>query len=240
MKKIFNYSLFFILLSFVFINSVNAECSYQERKQLLNEAKAVDISVSPKGEKKQTTIISDLTEEEEVVEYDAYSFEFNIVNLTSNLFIKYYNDLDGVEYYITHDDINNGVYTFINNNESTLENYYFEFRSQNNNCPGQLMYTKKVIKPIFNNFSIYSVCSEETLKNEEYCQKFTTKKFNITESQFLEWANKKQSLLIQEEQENDSNILDVIFDKWYVIALIVLLLLIVIIVLFIRKRRSEL
>ena len=71
MKNIFNYALFVILLSFIFVINVNAECSYQERKKLLNEAKAVDISVEP--------ILNENNE---------YDFKFNIVNVTENFFIK--------------------------------------------------------------------------------------------------------------------------------------------------------
>lgn len=240
MKKVFNYGIFILLLSFIFVINVNAECSYQERKQLLNEAKAVDISVNPKIVKKQTTIISDLTEEEETIEYDTYSFDFNIVNLTDNLFVKYYNDIDGVEMYLTFSDLNDGLYTFTDNNETTLVNYYFEFRSQNDNCPGQLMYTKKVVKPIFNNFSIYSVCEEDELNETEYCQKFTTKDFGITENEFLEWANKEKTSTSHVEKDNESNILEIIVDKWYIGLIVFFILVIIGIVLYIKKRRSEL
>ena len=42
MNKVINYGLFLIFLSFIFVINVNAECSYQERKELLNEAKNVE------------------------------------------------------------------------------------------------------------------------------------------------------------------------------------------------------
>ena len=78
MNKVIN-SLLFVFIFFFMIVNVNAECSYQERKSLLNDAKGVDITVSPK---EQLLIGDNLVDNIGQTDYDAiiYSFDFTITN----------------------------------------------------------------------------------------------------------------------------------------------------------------
>ena len=155
MRKIFNYSLFFILLSFLFINSVNAECSYQERKQLLNEAKAVDISVEP--------ILNDNNE---------YDFKFNVINITEDFFIKYYNTNNGEENVINYELSNGGIFSFVDTDTYSVYNYKFEFYSTNNNCYADKISSRSITKPMYNMYSENVNCTYDNNKNFKYCAKF--------------------------------------------------------------------
>lgn len=241
MKRTFYYSFFMFILSFIFIINVNAECSYQERKTLLNDAKSVNISVSANSEEVEEKGSSPLSDEEETYITTKYSFTFNVVNLTDNLFIKYYNDYDDVENYIMLSDFSNGVYSFKDDNEDSFKTYYFEFRSNNDNCPGQLMYTKKVVKPKYNYLSSFNECSNEKMQNNKYCQKFITKDLEITEEEFLKVASE----IIYEnnndvEDNGDNVVINIIQSYWYILVIILILIISVVIFIVLKKKKEKL
>ncbi len=221
MRKIFNYSLFFILLSFIFINSVNAECSYQERKQLLNEAKAVDISVEP--------ILNDNKE---------YDFKFNVINITENFFIKYYNTNNGEENVINYELSNGGIFSFVDTDTYSVYDYKFEFYSTNNNCYADKISSRSITKPMYNIYSDNVNCTYDENKNFKYCSKFLTKDENLSLDEFyekmLDYSEEKQTYDV-DENDNES------FIKSYLIYIIifVIFLITIIILLIIRKKRSE-
>lgn len=222
MKKIFNYSLFFILLSFVFINCVNAECSYQERKQLLNEAKAVDISVEP--------ILNENNE---------YDFKFTVVNITKDFFIKYYNTNNGEENIINYELANNGVFSFVDKDSYSVYDYKFEFYSTSNNCYADKINFKSITKPMYNMYSENVNCTYEENKGFKYCAKFLTKDDNLSIEEFyeklLDYNSKKQT-------QNNDDIEESFFEKYIVYIFISFgtLIFSIIVVVLIKKRREKL
>ena len=121
MKKIFNCLLFSYLFTFINLINVNAECSYEERKNMLNISKGVDISVEPVEVKKED---------------GSFDFKFTITGLTKDIFIKYYNTNNGIENYISYDMLNDGLYSFVDENSLSVYNYYFVFYSNNDSCLG--------------------------------------------------------------------------------------------------------
>lgn len=222
MKKIFNYSLFFILLSFVFINCVNAECSYQERKQLLNEAKSVDISVEP------------------IFNEDAtYSFKFSVVGMTENIFFKYYNLNNAEETFVHYADLSGGIYNFIDNNTFMIYNYNFVFYSSNPNCVGYELYTTKVKKPMYNIYSENEVCGYDSLKDYEYCKKFLEKDYHLTNEKFIEYTANK--LYETNNTSTDNNIEEPFIKKYYVYYIILIIVLLITgISIYSKKKKSKL
>ena len=148
MKKVFNYGIFMLLLSFIFVINVNAECSYQERKQLLNDVKNVTVAYEP--------VLN---------EDDTYSFRFSVVGMTENIFFKYYNLNNGIETFVHYADLNDGIYKFVDNNSFMIYNYNFVFYSANPNCVGYELYTTKVKKPMYNIYSENEVCDYDSLKD---------------------------------------------------------------------------
>ena len=239
MKNIFNYALFVILLLFIFVINVNAECSYQERKELLNEAKAVDIGINIKEIEKIETGINTYGEEVSIPSIN-YEFTFLISNLSDNLFIKYYNNLNYEENYISKEEMQDGIFTFVDTNYTSLYTYYFEIYSSNENCLGDKMYTKKITKPIYNGYSKYSICSEEELKDYKYCKKFVNEKIQIDESKFIELANKELNSFEIEESDSKFSFIDFIKNYYIYIVLFIVVSITASIIFFIRKKKSEL
>lgn len=241
MKKVINYICFFIIFLFIFIINSNAECSYQERKDLLNAAKNVDIYYDIENEVITETGVNTYGEEV-TLSKQIYSFKFNIVGLTENLFIKYYNLNDGVERYINYNDLDSeSKYSFKDENSDFIYTYNFEIYSANNNCVGQKMYTKKVIKPMFNGFSQYSICQKDGMENFLYCKNFITKEINISEDEFIEKANNFLKQNTEEEKVSDNVNFFNFLKNYYIYIIIVFVVIISLVsIIIVRKRRSRL
>lgn len=234
-----------ILLVSIFLFKINvyAECSYKERKELLNEAKQVDIAYEIETKQEKITDIKTDFESGSTVILESYNFKFSVINLSSNLFIRYYNLFDNYEEYLDTEDFKDGIYSFNDSNYSDIYKYYFEFYSKNSNCSGELVYTKKIIKPKFNTFTKYPICSEKGMENYKYCKKFITKDFNITDSEFSEKAYmyKKSLTTNSTPPEKKENKFLTYIKKYYYIPLIIILIIIVLIFIkIIKKKRSEL
>lgn len=240
MKKVYNYGIFILLLSFIFVKNVKAECSYQERKQLLNEAKSVDIGYDIITETKEEIGVNPDSGEEMVSTMEEYIIKFSVTNLSDNLYIRYYNLFDNEEHYITKDDLVNGIYYFEDDDYLNLYTYNFEFRSNNNNCIGDVFSTKKVVKPVYNSFEMFSICDYEEMKDYKYCQKFITKYFDINENEFITGATEYyDSLTKDKDSGSDIDIIQVIKNNWYYGVAIVVVAVVISVILLIRKKRSE-
>ncbi len=236
--------IFVLFLSiFLFKYNVYAECSYKERKELLNSAKNVDIAYEIETKKNESTGISPDDPDEEIkTTFEEYNFKFTIVNLSNDIFIKYYNLFDNTENYVNYDDLNTGIYTFNDSNYLDIYKYYFEFYSRNTNCDGELMYTKKIIKPKYNLFSMYDICNKKEMEDYKYCKKFITKEFYISESEFIKLANTYLSENTSQKDQKDDNKYLVFLKKYWFYFIIVIMIFILgsLSIIKIKKKRSEL
>lgn len=241
MKKTTYKIMFTLLFTFVFILNVNAECSYKERKSLLDEAKKVDIGYEIITNERTVEGVNPDSGEDMSVKVEDYEYKFYITNLTDNIYIRYYNLFDNEEKYIMSNELSDGIYHFSDNNYLDLYKYIFEIRSNNNNCLGDVMYTKKITKPVYNIFSSFSICSKDGMEDYKYCSKFITKQFNISESEFIKFANEYyDSLQNKEDNQENNEVIEVIKKYWYIIVVVVVAILSIVIVIIVRKKRSEL
>lgn len=239
MKRVFNYLLVIILFSFIFIMNANAECSYQERRDLLNDAKNIDISFDINEEEKVETGVNTYGEQVNITS-KIYNIKINVSGLTDNVFIKYYNYFDNEEKYIHYSDTKNGVFIFEDDNYTDLYTYYFEMFSSKSGCLGNKLYTKKVVKPIYNGYSNYNICKNEGMDTFKYCQKFVTEDFNIIESEFIELANEYLNNMDVEEIEKDFNFVDILKNYYIYFLVVIVLIVTIIIVIIIKNKRSRL
>ncbi len=216
--------IFVLFLSiFLFKYNVYAECSYKERKELLNSAKNIDIAYE---------IIKN--------ENDTYSFKFNVVGITDNIFVSYQNDNNGIVNYIDNSDVNDGIYSFVDDNYTLIYNYKFTMYSQNENCSGTELYSTKIKKPMYNIFSKNINCTFKNNSKFEYCKKFLDKDLKITTQKFNEELMKYNTKTNEKEDseiEQNNSILKII-----IIALIIVTIIIFIIFLinFVKRKKSEL
>ena len=240
MNKIIKYITITILLTFIFIYNVQAECSYQERKDLLNAAKNVDVSFNIESEEVDFKSINPNTDKEEIIKKTKYYFNLNVVNLKSDTFIKLTNDYNSDEVIIKSEDLKDGIYTQRIDNISDIITYYYTFYSLNDNCYAEKITRKQVKKPKENPLYYYSICSDNLVKDSEYCQHFIHKEFNMTNDDIVTKLNKT----IQDNneiQDNDGfDFISFIKNYWYCLLIIIILLLLGIIFYIIKKKRSEL
>ena len=242
MNKIFRYVLF-IIISFICINNVNAECSYKERKELLNAAKNLEIGYDIDTRIEQREAIDPYTDEVIFYNQEIYSLKFYITNFNNNIFIKYYNGFETEQtYYVTIEDLKDGVYNFVDSNVTDIYKYYFEIYSLNENCAGDLITTRKVIKPIFNMYSDFSICNKKEMQGYKNCNKFITKEVGLNESEFLTAANSYYENHKSNDIEDENNtVFNFIKKNWIMLSLsLCLIIIIIIIVIRIKKKKGEL
>lgn len=239
MKKIFIcfYSLFIIY--FMNILNCNAECSYQERKDLLNSAKNVEIFYEINEKKSIDTGKNSFGEEVSFDKID-YIFNFKVTNLSSNLFISYV-DSDYNEKFINFEDLKDNIYSFEDNNFIKLFTYEFKFHSLNENCLGETILTKKVVKPYYNGFSDYEICKDERLENFIYCKTFLTSSHSYNENEFIQKAKEYiKSVEVQDEQSTKFNFIDFILNYYLYFLFSFVFIGGIIAIVLIRKKRSKL
>ena len=153
-----------IVLLLLLVASVNVNantCSYKEQTILNNDFSNLKITYE---------VLSDN--------------EINILiyNISENLYITFVNHDTNLEESIYYSDTTNGRYSFIRNTNE-IEEYQFKVRANMSNCYGNILTTKKIIKPKYNNYSNLEICKNEKLSNHSYCQKFITKEIKISEEE---------------------------------------------------------
>lgn len=222
MKNIFSYALFVILLSFILVINVNAECSYQERKELLNEAKAVEAYFEPDLENNK--------------------FNFYLYNLTDNIYVKLENLKTNQSIEIHNYDLEDNYYIYVEDNISEKVTYRLSIYSNKVECYANKLTSKNIYKGIINKFYSENVCkgAEEYI----YCQPFLENEITISDSEVIDKINEyKESLKIVEKQEVvESNFLfDFIKNYWkYILVFVITSIVISVGVLTVKKRKGEL
>jgi len=237
MKKKFKYFYILIIVSFINLLNCNAECSYQERKDLLNDAKNVNIYYEIEETKTIETGVNSFGEEVSIPDIN-YIFNFSVVGLTDKMFISY-KDRESNEKYITYDMLNNGIYTFKDDNFKDIYSYEFIFHSNNENCIGRKITTRKITKPRYNGYNAFSICHHENMENYKYCQKFITNDFNITEGEFFDKANEYLNTF-KVEENNKFNLKEFFYDYYIYIVCGFIIIIGSVSYIVIRKKRSRL
>ena len=154
--KYMKYALL-IIVSFILSNiTVEAGCTYKEKAILNNDFSNVKIT-------------------NEVVNED----EINVLvyNITENIYLSYINPQTNEEVDISYYDTDDGKYILSRNAES-IEEYNFQIRSNFSSCYGNILTTKKIIKPKYNKFYTLEICQEKGLENHSYCQEYITQEIN--------------------------------------------------------------
>lgn len=233
MRKITNYVIVF-LLTFIVINfNVYAECSYQERKDLLNASKNVDIFYEIDTRQEEVYVDS--------VGMELRDIEFlsiKVTNVTDNFFIKATSEYDNSEIFISKNKLVDGIFTIDQDFVGNIYKYNFEFYSNNNNCLGNSITKRSLTIPIYNVVSSHQICNNDYVSDSKYCKKYITEEFDKTTFEIVEELEKKvEEKESIDAQTDDKNILTKILICIGILGGIGLILFII---LYIRKRRSSL
>ena len=243
MKKFTKYILFIMLTSFLFIFNVHAECSYQERKELLNDSKSVEAYFDLERRIISAEKINPNTDLYETIEEEQYYFNLNIANLSDNLFIKVTNNYNEEQLIVNANNINNNLYTYEISNLTDIITYYLTFYTTKENCYAEKINTIELKKPKENPLYYFSVCNNEKLENNKYCDHFITKDFNMNIYDIVDKLNN-----IIDEQNVDSKsdinffnkIINIFKKYWYLFLVVFVIIILIIFLLIYRKRKNEL
>lgn len=232
-KKIFKL-LFVCFTLMMFVKNVNAECSYEEKKNLLKEAKNIKIDV----------VVENKTIEQEVLEYDGTLsvqekeidvINFYVSNLSDNLFIKYYNLMNSEEKYIMPSNLKDGIYTIEDTNLIDFYTYNFVIYSANEQCVGEEIYTKKIKKPTSNPYSGFDICKEDKMEEFKYCKKYLEEEVSFSSTEFEKKANNYLNGLENTEETPT----EIVKDFNYIIPASIVSIFVVIILIVIKIRKNK-
>lgn len=233
--------IFVLFLSvFLFKFNVYAECSYKERKELLNSAKSVDISISPEKKEEEFEVINPNSNEESTIKETVNYFKLNVVGDLSNVFVKITNNYNDDNLLINVDDMNDGVYTYDIDDRSHIITYYIDFYSTNNNCYAEKITTKTIKKARENPLHYYNICSNKEVENNKYCKEFITTEFNTSEEKIIRSLESIINNNTKEEQKDKKSLIDTIKRFWYIPAIAFVLLFTILIVIKLKKKSGEL
>lgn len=239
MNKVFKCVIFFVILNFVFALTVNAECSYQERKDLLNLTKKTEIFF----EVDKKLFEGDSSAPDYHGPLEGYYLILNVTNVTEDFFVKIQNHNNSDEViYVSKEDLVDNLFTVEIGNILDKDKYDVTFMSYNNNCLGWEIRTTTVDKPIYNKISEYVYCENEMFSKSKYCKTFIDKPFDKSESEIMNYMEKQ---IEEAEKDTDEGIHETFIDKAlnysiYVGIFVVFIVIIVFSVIFINKKRSKL
>ena len=223
MKKNIKYILFVVFM-FVFINNVNAECSYQDRKDLLERAKEVEVFFEPDLNNKY--------------------FTFNLYNLDNDLYVDIVNGKTKESKLVYSYDLVDNHYSFIDNNISDIITYRVNIYSSNSECYGNKMTTKTVVKKIINNYYYMDIC--KGIEDYTYCKPLLNNKFSINDETIRKNISKYRDSLNVKKDDKTVNkfgikdLINILKKYWYVVLIIVCISIGLIVVIKINKKRGEL
>lgn len=224
MKKIFKYILFTFLLSFIYTFNVNAECSYQERKELLEKAKNVEAFFEP--------------------DVDNNKFVFYLFNLDNDLFVELENINNKQLKKIYKYEFDTEYYTMDESNVSDIINYKLTIYSNKSECYSNHVTSKNIKKGIINKFYKEDICKD--IEDYKYCVPILNKKIRLSDDEIRKDIKEyKDSIKVKEETILDKrfgldDLLALLKTYWYIPVSILSILLIIFVIIYINKKRGEL
>lgn len=172
-----------LVLFVVFVPAVKAEnntankCDYKEkaekRKLAANVKVAYDIKQRDDG---------------------TYYIEIFIYNIVDDLYVQYHSKANTVvssnTYVFSRDTDANGVYSFIDEDVSTIKTYNFSVHSKGN-CSDELK-SLTLTKPKYNSLSDMEDCKYFDVEEYMYCQKWITRDFGTDRATIVKRINKQR------------------------------------------------
>lgn len=207
-----------------FVNNVNAECSYQERKELLDKAKNLEMFFEPNVN-------------------DKY-FTFNMYNLDNDLYVIIFNDKSDDIKEVHSYDLKDNKYSFVENNVDDIIVYTVKIYASKSGCYSNNVTSKRVVKKIINKFYGDDIC--KGIEDYFYCKPLLDSKFSISDSKVISNINeyREKSSIKETEDVNKKfgmdDLLEFMKKYWYVFVSILIIGIVIFIIVKINKKRGEL
>ncbi len=200
---------FFIVVLFIIcVPIVRADntCNYSTRAELSKLAKNVTAAYEIKQR-----------------DDGSYYVEISIFNIVDGIFVEYhYADStkrisskasDGVSVFPV--EVENGVYTFQDNDINIVRKYTFNVKATDPNCTNNLR-RFSLVKPKYNSMSELSICRYMDVQDNMYCQEWITQDFSLTKEEVEDRIQKqRESFKITATTECVNCINNQENDLWY-------------------------
>ncbi|MFI3260893.1 MAG: hypothetical protein R3Y13_04185 [bacterium] len=241
MKRNINVLILMLLLAPVIVKANT--CTAEDKAMLLNAATMVEVNYVEGFVKLDPSQYptSDSADEDDEDRGDIFKsvMEINVYNLTENLYIKATNSFTKEEFYIYHYDLEDGIYTHIQEEQYYISTYTFEVMAFiDTDCVGETFAIKYLTVPKYNELTNSDICNG--YEDQVLCQKYTTID-NLTEYDVYKKIEELKALE-EEEESSENNNLFLTFLKdnmYYIIGFILLVIICVVAKLVITKKRSE-
>ena len=224
MMKCINYIIFFVLITLVSIFDVNADCSFEKRKELLSKANNIEAYFEPDVENNK--------------------FKFYLYNLDNDLYVNLesLNNSGSINIYKYQFDTE--FYVMDIDNVDDVIKYKLNIYSNNSDCYGYHITTKNIKKGAINKFYNEDIC--RGIEEYKYCVPVLNNKFAISDEEVINRINQyKKSLLVTEEVVIDEkfgldDLVNLLKVYWYIPVCVLVLGIIIVIIMYINKKRGEL
>ena len=220
MKHTIKKFLFFIFIMFIFLNKINADCTFEERQELLKEANNIEAYFD--------------------ADVNHNIFLFNLYNLNENLYVDITNSLNDKTITINYNNLVNDIYTYeeFEINKSAI--YTVNIYSNKSECYGKKITSKRVRKGIINKFAKQSVC--EGIEEYYYCNSVLDNNITLTDDEVYKKIEDYKLALEEKNkvEEKNFNLLEFIKKYWFIIPILLGIVLVVLLILYINKKRGEL
>lgn len=226
---------------FLCINTLNVNalsCSNAVSKDLGQIASYVKVDY----EVHDNSVIKELQVGEDKTNYIVpnFTFDISIYNINDDIYVMIKEHTTGNSYTIMNSDTTDNTYTFINSDFGNIYNYEIVIMSNNPDCYGEKVRTINFIKPKYNAYSEYTYCQNSS---NLYCQRFTDKDLNITDSKdFLNKVkvNNEKNNPDRDKIDEFDTITKLLQDNWKVyLGVFIGVVFIIVIIIFIIKARNK-
>ena len=222
--KILKRIVFIVFMTMIFLNKVNATCTYEEKQELSEESKTINAYF-------EADVSNNI-------------FKFNLVNLSENLYVVLSNDINDTKYTIYGLDLKDGNYSYDEPEINKSGTYTLNIYSNKGECVGENISSRRIKKGVINKFAKQDVC--KGLEEYYYCNSVLNTEINISDDEVYKKIEDYKNLSIEKNEvvEEKFNIKDFIKEHKMIFIIICSILFIIVVVVIIKiylnKRKSKL
>ena len=237
-----------VLTSFLlFITNAKAACDYETQVNLRAQALNVNATyeINQRVYSVATDELVDMKPEDipdlgQNTEY--YTVDYvvvDVMNITEDIYVVIEDETGtDVERIVHYSDTEEGTYHFEVPDTERIRPYKITIYSDHDDCLDEEIYNTTITTPKFNEYSYMVACNDEELKNEYYCQEYTTVDFTISEGQISDIYYNKMNEVESTLDDNNQN------DFWeqygvYIIVGSILIIGVVTTAILIKRKRSR-
>ena len=218
--KMLKRVVFILFITMIFINKVDADCTYEERQELLKEANNINAYFEANVPQR--------------------IFTFYLYNLSDDLSVEVTNTINDKKITINKNNLTNGLYTYSEFEIDKSGIYTLNIYSNKTNCYQKKITSKRVKKGIINSFANEEVC--KGIEEYYYCNQVLDKEITLSRQDVYEKIEDYKQVLEEKNkvvEKEKFSLLKFIKKYWYLFMIFIGIGVGVLIIIFINKSSRE-